>query len=195
MPIEIEAKFLGVNVDAVRATLKDAGAELVYPERLMRRRNFRRPDDSPRQWFRVRDEGDGKVTLAFKRMKDRTLHGTEELEIAVGDFDATCGIFFAAGMKPKSYQETKREAWSLGGCQVTLDTWPWIQPLAEVEGPSEEAVKQAAALLGLSWNTATHGSVEVAYTREYGITEEEFCAIPEVKFSETPDWLKAKRKQ
>src|SRR5690606_39780002 len=107
MHTEIEAKFLGVNHDAVRQKLKSAGAERVHSMRLMRRKNYDYPDLRLEKqftgWVRVRDEG-GKVTLAYKQLDDRTLTGTKEVSVVVSDFDDTCRFLEAIGLEVQSYQ-------------------------------------------------------------------------------------------
>ena len=55
----------------------------------------------------------------------------------------------------------------LDGCEVVLDEWPWLEPMIEIEGPSEESVKTAAALLGCEWDDAIFGTVVTAYRTQY----------------------------
>lgn len=192
MQTEIEAKFTDVDVDVVRETLRRLDAKLVHPERLMRRKNFEWADHR-NAWVRIRDEGD-KITMAYKRVEDRTLHGTKEVEIIIDDFDRGCALLEAIGIYPTNLQETKRERWELDGCEVTIDTWPWIPSFVEVEGPTEEAVRSTAAKLGCDWNQAMHGSVETVYQKHYNITEDDVNAWEVISFVPVPDWLEAKRK-
>jgi len=117
METEIEAKWLNIDHVAFRDILKSAGAELVAPERKMVRRVFDYPDKRLGEvggWVRVRDEGE-RITLSYKQVNDRTLHGTQEVTVTVTDFDATCAFLYAIGLESKSLQETKRESWKLGG--------------------------------------------------------------------------------
>ena len=192
MQTEIEAKFTDIDMDAMRAKLKELGATLVYPERLMKRINYDYKAGG-NAWIRVRDEGD-KVTMTYKRVLDRTLHGTQEVNLVVDDFERAGELLDAIGMTGKALQETKREQWSLDGCEITLDTWPWIPSFLEVEGPSEEAVRSASSKLGMDWSNAMHGSVETVYQQHYDVTEEEIDAWPSITFVPVPDWLEKKRK-
>lgn len=193
MQTEIEAKFTDINMDGMRARLKELGAKLVYPERLMKRINYDYKSGG-NAWVRVRDEGD-KITMTFKRILDRSLHGTQEVNLVVDDFQRAGEFLDAIGMTGKSLQETKREQWILDECEVTLDTWPWVPSFLEVEGPSEAAVRSAAAKLGMDWSHAMHGSVETVYQQHYDVTEEEIDAWPSITFIPVPDWLEAKRKK
>jgi len=140
MNIELEAKFLDIDTEKLRALLKEKGATLIHPERLMRRKNFDYPDkrlEAVGGWIRVRDEGD-KVTLAYKQVAHRGIDGTKEISLTVEDFDTVSNLLLAIGLNNKSYQETKRERWDFEGVEVTIDTWPWIPTFVELEGVSEE---------------------------------------------------------
>jgi len=161
----------------------------------MKRKNFDFEDGRLQKisgWVRVRDEGN-KVTLSYKQLNDRSLHGTKESNVTVSDFNHACGFLESIGMKQKSYQVTKRESWYLDGVEVEIDTWPWIPQYVELEGKSEEDVKSVASKLGLNWQKALHGSVEVAYQAYFDVTEDEIDAWQEITFIPTPDWLESKR--
>lgn len=196
METEIEAKFLNIDVGALREALRRNGATLIHGERLMRRKNFDHTDSRLEKiggWIRVRDEGD-KTTLAYKQLIDRTLEGTKEISVVVSDFDKTCDFLLAIGMDNKSYQETKRERWELDEVEVTIDTWPWIPTFVELEGVSEGKIKGVAEKLGLDWAKAMHGSVETAYQASYGVSETEIDSWETIIFTPVPDWLEIRRK-
>ncbi|OHA55605.1 MAG: hypothetical protein A2388_02095 [Candidatus Veblenbacteria bacterium RIFOXYB1_FULL_43_13] len=144
-------------------------------------------------WVRVRDEGD-KITLAYKQLNDRSLHGTKEVSVEVSDFNNTCQILEAVGLEAKSYQETKRETWHYKNCEITLDTWPWIPSVVEIEAESEEAVQLVASALGFTWAEALHGSIENVYQKYYKVTESEVGHWKEITFIPVPFWLEPKRR-
>lgn len=196
METEIEAKFLDVDHNALRDKLASLGAELTNPERQMRRKNFDFPDGRLEKiggWVRVRDEGD-KVTMSYKQLNDRTLHGTKEVNVTADDFERSCKLLESIGLKQNSYQETKRESWSLDGADIELDTWPWVKPYIEIEAISEEKMREVCKKLGLDLSDAVHGSVEIVYLAEYSVSEEEVDSWPEITFTDVPEWLEAKRK-
>lgn len=196
MEIEIEAKFLNVDVNALREALERNGATLIHEERLMRRKNFDHPDSRLEKiggWIRVRDEGD-KTTLAYKQLLDRTIEGTKEISVDVSDFDKVCDFLLAIGMENKSYQETKRERWELDEVEVTIDTWPWIPTFVELEGHSESKLQDVTAKLGLDWSNAMHGSVETAYQDCYDVSEEEIDGWEIITFVPVPEWLEIRKK-
>lgn len=188
MPTEIEAKFLKVSHEDVRAKLSAAGALLEHPMRLMRRQMFDYPDKRfrdarPGKKLRLRDEGD-RVTFTYKEGRTDSNY-THELETTAGSFEDMSALLQAMGMELYSYQESKRETWHLRDVEVVLDEWPWVDPYIEIEGPSEEAIRNVAAELGFDWSDAKFGSVDTAYRFQYpGMTQTETVnSFAEIKFS------------
>ena len=195
METEIEAKFPDIDVKQMRSLLASKEATLEHPEVLMRRKNYDYPDRRLEKiggWIRVRDERN-KVTLSYKQLNDRTLHGTKEVNVTVDDFSKTCQFLEAIGMEATAYQETKREKWSYREVEVTIDTWPWVPTFIELEGPTEKLVREVASDLGLDWNTVMHGSVETIYQMHFDFTEQEIDGWESITFIAPPDWLLAKK--
>lgn len=199
MDTEIEAKFIKQNHDEIRKKLKEIGATCVLPERLMRRANFDYPDfrlaKEQKGWVRIRDEGD-KITLSYKQSNDSSLHGMQEVNLVINNFEAAQLFLQAIGLsQQKALQESKRETWALNGVSIELDTWPWLEPFVEIEAPSEQLLLQTVSLLGLDINDALYGSVIPAYQAEYDITGEEMSNFPEYRFDlPMPEFFKARRK-
>lgn len=185
MKTEIEAMFADVDHDAIREKLKQLGGTCEHPMRDMRRTLVEteqmKVDDA---FLRVRDEGD-KVTLTYKRHEDYGLHGTKEIEVVVSDFETTVELLKASGLEPTTYQESRRETWQLGDAEVVLDEWPWILPYIEIEGGSEEIVRDVADKLGLDWGAALHGGVDVIYAIKFpNRTARGVIDLPVVRFAD-----------
>ncbi|HTE57249.1 MAG TPA: class IV adenylate cyclase [Verrucomicrobiae bacterium] len=195
MQTEIEVKFLGIDHDAVRTRLKKIGAKCAHPMRQLQRVNMDFPDNRLEErggWVRIRTNGP-KTALAYKQLEDWTLHGVKEVEVEVSDFADTQKLLEGIGLVVRSYQETKRETWRHKGAEIVLDEWPWVRSFMEIEGISEENVRQVASELGLDWKDAVFGSVEPVYIAEFDITEKEFYTLDHMTFkSPIPDWLKAR---
>lgn len=189
MQAEIEAKFLDVDVETVRDTLKGIGATLVFPMRSMRRVLIEQEHHIvERSFVRIRDEGD-KVTLTFKRKTvkkgEDAVDSTYEIETTVGDFDTAVQLFAEAGWKYASYQESRRELWRYDDTDITIDEWPWIKPYVEIEGKSEDVVRQVAAGLGFDWNEAVFSSVNSVYRRDFpDMTVRGISGIKEARFGD-----------
>ena len=197
MNVEIEAKWTGIDPGALRNKLQAVGAVLVQSETLMRRKVYDEPTPFAvygHGWIRVRDEGN-KVTLTYKKLKDRTVNGTVDITVIVDSYDKTCALLEEMTLPFKSYQETKRETWKLGETEITIDTWPWIPTFVEIESLNETDLWSVAERLGLDKKLAMHGSVETVYQQHYDVTEDEIDQWPEITFVPIPDWLEKKRLQ
>ena len=173
MQTEFEATFWPINKDAIRQQLVAVGAIQIYPERLMRRRAFNLPPGlhSPQRWARVRDEGD-RITASVKYIGGNKIEDQQEAQIIVNDFDQTAELFTLLGCHEKAFQETKRELWKLNEVEIMIDEWPFLEPLIEVEGTSEEQVHETSEQIGMDWAQARFCAVSAIYIEKYGITEE-----------------------
>lgn len=167
MNTEIEAKFANVIHDEVRAKLKELGAALEQPLRLMRRVVIHTPGMTDKNAFlRVRDEG-YRTTITYKQFDGDIVDGAKEHEVETSSFDEAINILSAAGLVYDTYQESKRENWRLNDVEIMLDEWPWLNPYLEIEGGSEEAIKHVTQLLGLDWTQALFGGVANVYRKQY----------------------------
>lgn len=197
MQTEIEVKFLAVDHDAIRQKLRAVHATLEHPMRLMRRSIMDFPDkrlghSTDDAFLRIRDEGD-RITATYKQFApERAIDSAKEIEVVTDDYETTIRLFEKLGLQVLSVQESKRETWRLGECEVVLDEWPWIKPYLEIEGPSQPALKKVAAALGLDWANVVTGSVTAAYRGEFDIPHHmAIGANPRVAFDEPlPEWMR-----
>lgn len=172
METEWEAAFWPIDKDDMRKRLEAVGATLIHPERLMRRVPFHLHPDAPLKhaWARVRDEGD-KITMSLKQ-SGSAINEQKELEIVVSDFDDAVQLLRDVGCIERGYQETRRELWKVGGADVTIDEWPHLEPLVEIESVSEEIVKDIAIKLGFKWKDAVFDTVDLFYSQKYNVPRE-----------------------
>lgn len=200
MTTEIEAKFLHIDHEAMRARLLAAGFVCATPMRLMRRAiidyaDRRLQTGTSNSYIRVRDEGD-KVTLTYKQFLSLSIAGAAEVEVVTSSFEDTIKIFTAIGLEVVSLQESKRETWKTDACEVVLDEWPWLDPYIEIEATSESVVRAVASTLGLDWARAMFGDVMVAYREQYPYLNETQTVgrVPQVLFgAPLPDVLQPLR--
>lgn len=168
MKHEYEAKFLAVDVEGLRAKLTELGAVLSFSRTLLTRKIFENDSLTRGAWVRLRDEG-SRCTLTLKQVTDATtIDGTTEIETTVGDVHAMGEILVELGLRQVRYQENYREEWQFGEVVFDLDTWPGLPTFLEIEGPSEAAVRLAAARLDLDYADARFGSVDEIYKSETG---------------------------
>lgn len=187
MQKEIEAKFLSIDKDSVRKGLKEKGFKLKTPEYLMRRKTFDFSKVTPglNRWGRVRQEAD-KITMSVKEVSGGGINDTYEVQIEVNDFDDASEFFEACNISVKAFQENYREVWTRDHTEVTIDTWPGLDPFIEIEGENEKIVREISSDLGFSFNRAVFGSIDMVYEKVLKIPAEKIVKLPEITFSNPP---------
>lgn len=175
MYTEFEATFTNVNKDEVRVRLAKAGAKLLRKEFMQKRTVFNLPTGHEINggWMRVRDEGD-KITMSLKIVDGDKIENQKETQLVIDNFDNAVSLLESIGCVKKAYQETKRELWELGGVEITIDEWPFLEPFVEIEGKSEDEVKLTAEKLGFEYSKAKFCSVDTLYSEKYGFPEDHF---------------------
>ena len=170
MDIEFEAKFPDIDKDKLRKKLKALGAVLVKPEFFQKRIVFFLPKGHEIKdgYLRVRDEGD-RITMSLKVVNGDKIQDQKEIMLIVDDFENSKKFLLSIGCIEKAYQETKRELWKLDGVEITLDEWPFLEPFIEIEGISEEKVKEVSEKLGFDWEDTIFGAVDVLINKKYGV--------------------------
>ena len=172
MQIEYEATFQDINKDELRRKLKDNGAELVKKEFLQKRVIFALPKGYEIEggWLRLRDEGD-KITMTLKIIGGNGIEEQKETLLEIDSFEKGLEFLSLIGCRRRSYQENKREVWKLVTVEIMLDEWPFLEPLAEIEGLSEDDVKEVAKKLGFDYAKARFCSISDIYTEKYQAKE------------------------
>lgn len=129
--------------------------------------------------------------MSLKVVDGESIQDQKEACVEVSDYSQAELILTTLGCKRKAYQETKRELWVLDGVEVTIDTWPFLEPFIEVEGPSEESVKSVSEKLGLNWSQAKFCAVDVIYSEKYGVSTDQINnKTPEIIFEMVNPFLK-----
>jgi len=190
MDTEIEAKFYPVNKDTYRKRLRSIGAKLIIPERLMRRAiiDRRSHPEFVCDYIRVRDEGN-LVRLSAKVHTDQTgsLGDQKEIDVVVSDFDRTLQLFESMGYKFDHFMETLRETWAYQGAEITIDTWPCLQPLSEIEAKSVNQVQTIAGKLGFDWRKKIiTAAVEIIAEVYHLSIEETLAKVNHLTFNNNP---------
>ncbi|MFA5813869.1 MAG: hypothetical protein WC862_05165 [Patescibacteria group bacterium] len=187
MKNEIEATFLSVDKNSIRAKLKEAGFELKTPEYLMRRKtfDFSRVAPGRNKWGRVRQESE-KITMTVKEVRGSGINDTYEVELTVNDFDTAASFFEACDIPAKAFQENMREVWVRDGVEATIDTWPGLNPFVEIEGENEKVVRDISNELGFNFEKAVFCSIDLVYEKEIGIPAETIIRLPEITFANPP---------
>lgn len=166
---EIECRFLEIDKEALVRRLVELGAsdggEKMIEEMIIY--------DSELKWkggdrfIRLRKIGDD-TKLTYKEFTS-TIDGTKEIEFKVGDFKAAELFFEKIGFVPFRHQQKMRHTFKLNGVTFDIDTWPKVPTFVELEGSSEQALRDAASLIGYDWKDATFGNVGYMIQEKYHI--------------------------
>ncbi len=150
---EIECRFLEIDKDALIKKLIALGAkdegEKMLTELILYDKDLKWIEEH--KFARLRQVGD-KVKLTYKEHQTHTIDGTYEVEIEVEDFKKAEIILEKTGLVPYRRQEKLRHTFHLNSVAFDIDTWPKIPTYVELEGNSEQELKDAAKLVGYDWN-------------------------------------------
>lgn len=150
MTEEIEVRFLEVDKDNLVAKLRELEAkelqDVMLEEIIFYDKALTWSDKGQR--VRIRKSGDT-VQLDFKKTVTGIL--SHEVELAISDIDAATLFLESIGLVAHRRQQKKRHSFRLGDVMIDIDTWPQLPTYVELEGDSEEALKNAAQQLGLDW--------------------------------------------
>lgn len=183
MKTEFEARILNISFDMVIAKLETVGAKRIG---IFHQKRYTY-DFVPRRkgnWVRLRSNG-AIATLAIKEIKpqeikEKTLDGTNELEVTVSDFEDTNLILEKLGYNAQSYQENFRMQYKLDNVEVDLEKWPMLPPFMEIEGISKEDILKTIKLLDINTDDITTIDIDTIY-KENNI---DLNAISSLKFSD-----------
>jgi adenylate cyclase class 2 len=145
MNTEYEIKVLGVpSKQALNAIEK---LNLTRHKKIIFRRYIYEIDGQPEAWIRLRSDGT-KTTLTYKKFTKDAIDGMKEIEIIVDSLDVANDFLEAVGFNSTKYQENSRLLFTNDEIEISIDEWPKIPPYIEIEGKSQQAVKDYITRLG-----------------------------------------------
>lgn len=145
---EIEIKILDIDRTEVIRNLKSLKAKFKGKYNLERVVFDLKGKKDP--WASIRVRTDGKtVTMTLKdasHQKEGWKVSVPEWEVVTADFGKTKDLLYAL-LYPKHtkmvlHMRNTREIYELGKTTITIDKWPKLSHLLEIEGPSEETVEK-----------------------------------------------------
>lgn len=169
---EIEVRFLEIDKDALVARLYELGAvdkgEHLLKEVICYDKELAWQDVGTKI-LRVRKGGDGVLMTYKDRPGGDTIDGTVEIELAVSDFDTAVLFLETIGYPAYRHQQKLRHTFVLDGVMVEIDTWPKIPTYVELEGESEQSLKDATQKLGMDWADAVTDNPRKVIEERYHI--------------------------
>ncbi len=166
--IEIEARWVNLDPVALEQKLVAIGAVkdgsyffqewvFAYPEWRAQNRRVRVRTDGQKTW------------VTYKANATWGIDSTEEIETVVSSAEKMVEMLTKMGIPLLRHQEKKRDTYMLGDIVFDLDYWPQIPMVFEIEGPSEEKVREGAKLLDIDWKDAVFEDQAVVHKKFYGI--------------------------
>lgn len=167
MKTEYEVRFLEIDKDKILTKLKELGAVEVG-DWIQIRKTFDLIVSQKNSWLRLRTNGET-TTLTVKEINSAKIDGTKEAEVVVNNFNEMNTILTKIGLKARNYQENQRHQFRYKDTEIDIDTWPLIPTYLEIEGKSEEIIKEVCEDLGLDYNKSTTMDVTDIYNKIYNI--------------------------
>ena len=156
MSHEIETKVLNIDGDLVKTKLNSLGAEKIQETRLIvdwyRIKGVKEGEDP---WFlRIRSNSEGRHEVTWKAKSDilGTARKHKEINFGISEPDKLGDLFEELGLEKYAHQEKDRVTFRLKDWQFDIDQYPRMPVYLEIEGSSEESVKEAIELLKLENN-------------------------------------------
>ncbi len=155
---EIETKLTDFDERKVKNTLEEKAIKV--SDRIQKRWvfNINNGKEEVDEFIRIRTDG-VKTTLAYKYRKGSGLSNTEEFETDISDFDVAATIFKKI-MPDFYYQENRRVTYKYKDAEITMDYWPMVAPVIEIEAPQESMIN--AVIDELNIIATNKGNVSMA---------------------------------
>lgn len=179
MRIETEFRYIGFDLEAMLAV----GKRFASPK-VMRFKRAVFDIPSRKGWLRLRTDGI-ETTLTAKVNSTEKTSESYESEVLVGSFDDALALLKLLGYTPRSVQNNFRILFQINGCDVTVDLWPKIAPIMEIEGENEGLIEKAEAHFGELQKFRTHKTVSELY-QDQGI---DVKYVPNLDFDIPPSIL------
>ncbi len=167
---EVEVRFLEIDVDQLKRRLNELGAD-DKGEELLKETIY---SDEAGEWpakqtrIRIRTSSQG-VKLAYKEHHADSATGTTEIEFEIGDAEKCAAFLEKMHVILWRTQEKKRHTFQLRGVTIDIDTWPRVPTYVELEGSSEEDLRDVAKKLGLDWEKVIMENAQRVIEKYYHI--------------------------
>ena len=153
MAEEVETKVLDIDVEETKKKLLDLGAEKIAEDRIVVDWfDFPNRKEGEENWFlRIRTYSNGKREVTWKARSEIT--GTtrrhKEINFELEEPEKLADLFQEIGLQNYAHQEKDRASFSYKDWRFDIDQYPKCPAFVEIEGKSEEHVKEAMKFLGL----------------------------------------------
>lgn len=163
MPHEIEINVTNIDLEDAKERLQELGADYVgtYNYKILNieieNRDNVKSEEYYTKWARVRSDGK-KTTLTLKEQYGTDINKRLEYEVETSDFITTAKIMLKMLPDAKySYIEKSRIDYHYkeNNLDIVIDKWPKLPYKMEIEGTSEDVIKEFYKRLNLKSGTLT----------------------------------------
>ncbi len=167
---EIECRFLEIDKEGLIKRLLELGAndlgEKMLEEVIINDKEGHWTTDG--KFIRIRTDGE-KSSVSYKEHITHSIDGSTEIEIEINDPQKAEMIFEKVGLVPFRRQQKLRHSFVLDGVTFDIDTWPKIPTYVELEGESEQVLRDMAHKIGYDWNYAVFNNAGWIIEQKYNI--------------------------
>ncbi|MBI2572981.1 class IV adenylate cyclase [Candidatus Woesearchaeota archaeon] len=160
--IEVELKFLDINIPQIKRKLQNIGAKLVYDQQIESHSFVKEgfhSSDSHQKYLRVRKAGD-EITLTYKEPASKSDMGSrEELEVKVNNYNNMITILEEIGFQKEKAFRKHRIHYELGNIKFELDTVENIPTYLEIETQTKKAMREICKRLDIDINFGKKGTI------------------------------------
>jgi adenylate cyclase class 2 len=156
MAHEIETKILDIDTQDIKNKLVSLGAKKVQDTKLTvnwyRIKGVKNGEDP---WFlRIRSNSEGKNEVTWKAKSDivGVVRKHKEINFNIDEPEKIADLFDELGLEKYAHQEKYRTTFVYKDWQFDIDQYPNMPAYLEIEGSSEESIKEAISLLLLEQN-------------------------------------------
>lgn len=167
---EIEVKFLEIDKIKLIQKLQGLGAH-DFGEELITEQIFH---DKQGKWLRENKFGRIRTTskgifFTYKHSQERNAFGVTEIEFQITDPEKMKAFLEALDLVMDRENEKIRHKFKLREVVVDIDTWPQVPTYVELEGPTEDSIKEAAKNLGFDYSQGVFGTASQVIEENYHI--------------------------
>ena len=152
--MKYELRFLNIDADIIKKTLNSLDKKIIKQKVLLRWDSF----DYKDKFIRVRDEGNGKITLTLKTNLDSSQPISKT--IFVNNYDSTIEILKNIDINSKYRVEKIREIWELNNkCIINFDMFPGLPYYIEVKSNNKKSLMTLIKDLNLTIDPRKHSDM------------------------------------
>ena len=152
--MKYELRFLNIDADIIKKTLNSLDKKIIKQKALLRWDSF----DYKDKFIRVRDEGNGKITLTLKT----NLNSSQPISktIFVNNYNSTIEILKNIDINSKYRVEKIREIWELNNkCIINFDMFPGLPYYIEVKSNNKKSLMTLIKDLNLTIDPRKHSDM------------------------------------